>query len=196
MRRQLLIKRSIDVAASVVLLWFLLLPMLAIYVLTWLASKDRSEPLFYSEVRIGWKGRPITIYKFRTVNPRTNSVNLVRRFMRRLGLDEMPQLWAILIGQMSFIGPRPLRAEDELVRYGGIPEWRRSVRPGLVCTYGLAIHRVQKGTELYAKPVPDAVAVDMDGRYVQDWSLKTDIEVLRYAVSTLAHIVRCSFKGE
>ncbi len=194
MHRQLLIKRSIDVVASVVLLLFLLLPVLLLYTLAWLMAKDRSETLLYPDLRVGWRGKSIVLYKLRTVNPRTGRVSLVRRIMRRSGFDELPQLWNIFKGEMSFVDPRPLRANDELVRYGGVPEWRRAVRPGLICTYGLTIHRVQKGTDLYQEPVPDAVAVDMDWHYVQEWSLTSDVRVLWYAITTFFYIARTCFK--
>lgn len=129
-----ILKRSLDVAAAS----FLILILLPLFVLASLVVFfDVGAPLIFWQRRLGRHGKVFSVYKFRTMKDaiksngdlvpdgeRTSSIGLMLRMTR---LDELPQLWNILIGDMSFIGPRPLLPVDQ-------PEeisHRLAVRPGL-----------------------------------------------------------------
>src|SRR5262249_36864249 len=115
------LKRSMDVALSLTGL-IVLSPVLAVIGLA-VRLTDKG-PVLYRQTRIGLRGRPFTIIKFRTMredaerdlgavwsvphDPRCTSVGY---YLRRSGLDELPQLWNILRGEMSLVGPRPERPE-------------------------------------------------------------------------------------
>lgn len=136
-----ILKRALDVLLSASLLFFLAAPMLLI----WLAIRisSRGEGIFRQR-RIGKHGKSFICYKFRTMYKSAPSntpssdfarvegyVTPVGRFLRRTSLDELPQLYNVLKGDMSLVGPRPLIAEETEVhrlrrRYGVY-----SLRPGL-----------------------------------------------------------------
>lgn len=146
-------KRLVDVAGSAALL-LLLAPLIAALVaLVWL---DGGRPLF-THRRIGRHGHPFGCLKIRTMRPdaeatlarllcedsglaeewrrdfkleRDPRVTPIGRLLRRTSLDELPQLWNVLRGDMSLVGPRPV-TEDELARYGPHLAGYLSVRPGL-----------------------------------------------------------------
>ena len=137
-RRYLRIKHALDrvlAAAAIVLL----LPLLA--VLAAVVRIDSSGPAIFRQRRIGQHGQPFTTYKFRTmrVDAPTYSLKVgdddpritrVGRLLRRTALDELPQLWNIVRGEMSWIGPRP----EQPFLVEGYADWQRArlrVRPGL-----------------------------------------------------------------
>src|SRR5690606_9534242 len=98
------------------------------------------SPIVFRQLRPGLEGRPITILKFRTMNnatddkgkllPASRRVTRVGHLLRRLSLDELPQLYNILRGDMSLVGPRPLLLEY-LDQYSPEQLRRHAVRPGL-----------------------------------------------------------------
>ncbi len=120
------IKRSFDIIISALLLLILLVPILIISVAVMLTSKG---PVFYVSKRVGRGNIIFRMYKFRTMRLNTPSVAThllenpgsyvtpIGNFLRRTSLDELPQLWNILKGEMSFVGPRPaLYNQDDLIR--------------------------------------------------------------------------------
>ncbi len=132
-------KRAFDVLVSLLLL-VLLSPVL---LLTAVAVKLTSRgPLFFSQIRAGLRGREFLAYKFRSMRAgRTHDpkeivplshpdITLVGRVIRRLKIDEMPQLIHVLAGQMSLIGPRPTIPE-QVARYDDFRRRRLLVRPGI-----------------------------------------------------------------
>ena len=97
------------------------------------------SPIFFRQVRPGYHAKPFTLVKFRTmtdggsvVDPSTDAVRLTRlgRLMRKFSLDEFPQLWNVLKGEMSLVGPRPLLMEY-LEYYTPEQARRHDVRPGI-----------------------------------------------------------------
>lgn len=108
-------KRVLDVVCAGTLLLVCFFPMVLIAVLIRITS---GPPVIFRQSRTGHKGNPFTIFKFRTMSPDSEQagsvtvagdlrVTAIGRFLRRFKLDELPQLWNVLIGDMSMVGPRP-----------------------------------------------------------------------------------------
>lgn len=147
-------------------------------------------PVFHAQDRVGEGGELFRSWKFRSMRPADDRgegperqatpqdprVTRVGRLLRATALDELPQLWSILRGDMSFVGPRPLlpeetqaRGEDEPVRLSELPgfEERHSVRPGLT---GLAQVSV-------ARDVPHREKIRWDLRYVRERTFALDLRI-------------------
>ena len=160
-----LVKRLFDIIFSIVTGLILLVPMLMIGLLVKLDSKG---PALYKQERLGWKGKPFVMYKFRSmrVDAEENGPQWAERdddrctkfgkFLRKTRLDELPQVLNILTGEMSVVGPRPERAYfyDKFEAY--IPNFRDrlQVKPGLT---GYA--QVNGGYELLPE---EKLAYDME----------------------------------
>ena len=182
------VKRLIDVAVSLVLL-ILLAPLL---VLIALAVKLSSPgPVFYTCHWIGRGGAPFDGYKFRTMV--ANAVELeaslqarnemrgpafkltndpritpLGRILRKFSLDELPQLWSVLKGDLSLVGPRPPRAH-EYARFTDFHRGKLAVKPGVTCLWQVeGRHRISD--------FDDWVARDLD--YIRRWSLRLDLQIL------------------
>ena len=130
-------KRLVDLlGASLALV--VLLPLLAFISLTILVTMGR--PVLFRQVRAGCLGQPFHLLKFRTMSrtrdatgrllPDGERLTSVGRFLRQYSLDELPQLWNIWVGDMSFVGPRPLLV-NYLLRYSPEQARRHEVKPGL-----------------------------------------------------------------
>jgi len=146
-------KRLFDFCFAVVLLPFLL-PLMGLIAV--LIKMDSQGPVLFSGIRIGKSGRRFNCYKFRTMvenaeemlsdllkdsdvkrewkkniklknDPRITSIGF---FLRKFSLDELPQIFNVLKGDMSFVGPRPI-LEEEVVKYGSFIETYESQRPGI-----------------------------------------------------------------
>ena len=180
-------KRLFDVA-SVVLLSIIAIPLVLI-AFALIKSSSRG-PLIYRHTRVGRYGRPFTCYKLRTMvdgadthlqdatfrerfcdtfklddDPRVTTVG---RFLRRTSLDELPQLWNVLLGQMSLVGPRPV-VEDELrEKYGSAAEAVVAVLPGITGLWQVSGRS--------AVTYPDRVALDME--YLRRRSFTADLWIL------------------
>jgi lipopolysaccharide/colanic/teichoic acid biosynthesis glycosyltransferase len=164
-------KRFVDVTGSIILL-VLLAP--AIVVTALLVAIDIGRPVLFWQQRPGLGGRAFRVYKFRTMRPAFDTdgralpdnerASRLGSFLRRCRLDELPQLFNILVGEMSFIGPRPLLPVDQPMGASG----RLLVRPGLT---GWA--QVKGGRTL--SPA-DKVALDV--WYVRNASLAVDAEIV------------------
>ena len=128
------VKRTLDVLFSTILIVLTLPLNLCIALIIFL---DGNGPVFFRQTRIGRGGIPFTILKFRTMylrvhnveNPLT-AVTPFGRFLRRWGLDEMPQLWNVLTGTMSIVGPRPTLPEQVAI-YSDHEKQRLQMRPGI-----------------------------------------------------------------
>ena len=131
-------KRFFDVAFSAILMLFLL----PVYVILAVVVRvSMGSPILFSQRRIGKDEKIFSIYKFRSMtNKRDEEGNLLSEeerltragaLMRSLSLDELPELWSIFIGDMSFVGPRPLREED-LPYFKPHERVRHNVRGGLI----------------------------------------------------------------
>jgi lipopolysaccharide/colanic/teichoic acid biosynthesis glycosyltransferase len=134
------VKLALEWLAALVMLAAAIPLLAALAVLLKLTSHG---PVFYSQMRLGRGGRPFRIYKLRTMTHGCESatgpvwastadprITRVGRWLRDTHLDEVPQLWNILRGDMSVVGPRPI-VEDEIIRYGRDLPIVLSVKPGL-----------------------------------------------------------------
>ena len=179
-------KRVFDIAFSAVAL-LLLSPLLAVVALAvWLT--DRTAAVLFRQSRIGLDGVTFVVVKFRTMRPAGERdsattwsiahdprVGHVGRFLRRTSLDELPQFWNVLVGDMSIVGPRPERpyfaAEfDEAMRHYGA---RHRVPAGL--TGWAAVHGLRGNTSVRERAA-------YDNYYIENWSLWFDLKIIALTV--------------
>lgn len=130
-------KRLFDFSLTVLALFFLGIPLLF---LTWQIRRKLGSPAFFRQVRPGRNGRPFNLIKFRTMTdargldgqvlPDADRLTPFGRFLRATSLDELPELWNVLKGDMSLVGPRPLLM-DYLPLYSAEQSRRHEVRPGI-----------------------------------------------------------------
>lgn len=175
------IKRFADVAISSLIIVFFswLFAIAAIGV-----KASSPGPVFFKQERIGRNGKTFTILKFRSMRPTEESVStftenkddrLTRfgRIIRKLSIDELPQFFNVLAGQMSVIGPRPILVEETNVYRDAVPRYmlRNQVRPGVS---GLAqVKGLRGGTELESI----RERTDADLWYIEHWSPWLDIKI-------------------
>jgi exopolysaccharide biosynthesis polyprenyl glycosylphosphotransferase len=176
------LKRAIDIAASAIALVILAIPLLIVAGIVKLTSPR--GPVLFKQERIGMNGKPFTVIKFRTMIPDAEAqtgpkvaqpgdprATPVGRVMRKLSIDELPQFWNVLRGDMSLVGPRPQPTFfDE--RYGAeVPRYleRQRVRPGLT---GWAEVNDLRG----AAPIVDRTIYDV--YYIENWSLSLDLKIM------------------
>ncbi|MGB9689560.1 sugar transferase [Thermogutta sp.] len=171
---QLVIKRMFDVIGAAVAL-VLLAPLLAVIALAiWITM---GRPILFRQVRPGLHGRLFTLYKFRTMRnafrpdgtplPDAERLTPLGRFLRRFSLDELPELWNVLRGDMSLIGPRPLLVEY-LPRYTPEQARRHNLRPGITGLAQVMGRNALKFSERLA----------YDVYYVDHFSLLLDLKIL------------------
>ena len=130
-------KRLFDIVVSACALLMLALPML---VVIWMVRRKLGSPVFFTQVRPGMHGKPFKMVKFRSMlSERSTDGELLPdavrltpfgRFLRSTSLDELPELWNVLKGDMSLVGPRPLLMEY-LPLYSPEQARRHEVRPGI-----------------------------------------------------------------
>jgi sugar transferase EpsL len=172
------VKRGVDVAgASLGLL--LLAPLLGLTAA--LIRLSMGAPVLFRQVRPGLGGRPFTLVKFRTMSeghaadgsPLPDSARLTQlgRVLRAVSLDELPQLWNVLRGDMSLVGPRPLLVRY-LSRYTPEQARRHEVRPGITGWAQVHGHPGMTWSEKLAHDV----------WYVENWSLGLDARILALTV--------------
>ena len=130
-------KRLFDVVVSACALLVLALPLL---VVIWMVRRKLGSPVFFTQVRPGMHGKPFKMVKFRSMTsergtdgellPDAVRLTPFGRFLRSTSLDELPELWNVLKGDMSMVGPRPLLMEY-LPLYSPEQARRHEVRPGI-----------------------------------------------------------------
>ena len=184
-------KRVFDLTLSLVGLTVLALPMAALALIVWARS---GPPVLFTQVRVGRKGRLFRIRKFRTMHVRDTCdstvtvagdarMTLEGAWLRRWKLDELPQLWNVLVGEMSFVGPRPdvPGYADQLQG-----EARRvlELRPGITGPATLAYRNEEELLARAEDPVryndeviyPDKVRINL--RYIGRCSLLVDMSLI------------------
>ncbi len=180
------LKRVMDIVVSI----FAMIILLPAYIFTAIGVKLSSKgPIIYSQERIGIKGKPFLMHKFRSMQcdaekegPQLSSKNDTRitnfgRFIRKVRLDEIPQFWSVLIGDMSLVGPRPERRFfiDQIVLQAPHYKLLQKVKPGIT-SWG----QVKFG---YAESVDEMIErLKYDLLYLENMSLAMDIKILIYTV--------------
>ena len=183
---QRIVKRAFDVVASTIAL-ILCLPMFL--VLAILVKSSSSGPVFFLQERIGKNGKPFQIIKFRTMfvnseasGPQLSSSNDPRitkigRFMRKTRLDEFPQFYNVLVGDMSLVGPRPERQFyiDQIIKVE--PQYLEltKVRPGIT-SWG----QVKYGYAENVTQMLDRMKYDL--LYLKNRSLSLDLKIMLYTI--------------
>jgi lipopolysaccharide/colanic/teichoic acid biosynthesis glycosyltransferase len=188
---QLAVKRMVDVVGSGALL-LVLSPVLAVIALS--VKVSSSGPVLYRWPVVGEGGRPLRAFKFRSMivgaddmkqelvasNEATGPVFKMRmdprvtpvgRFLRKYGLEELPQLWTVLLGGMSLVGPRPVLSSE----WEHFEDWQRrklSVKPGIICLW-----------HIRGQPREFDKWVKLDLEYIDHWSVWLDFALLLQAPS-------------
>ena len=175
-----LVKRCLDVVGAIVGL-MLSAPLISLFgALVWLESRG---PIFYFQRRTGANGKPFSIIKIRSMklNAETNGAQwcvaddprrlAVGAFMRKWNIDELPQFWNVLKGEMSLVGPRPERPELIASFKHQIPHYnaRHHAKPGM--TGWAAIKGLRGDTDLTERIVADLW-------YLEHWSLLLDVQIM------------------
>jgi len=176
-----IIKRAIDILVSALIL-ILVSPLLLLIAV--LMKITMPGPLLFRQERIGRNRQPFVIYKFRSMipdaeaktgpvvaKPGDSRVTWFGRVMRRLSLDELPQLYNVLRGDMSLVGPRPQPTYFDNQYRGEVPRYleRQQARPGLT---GWAEVNDLRG----AAPIGDRTLYDV--YYIENWSLALDLKIV------------------
>lgn len=196
----ILAKRVFDFLISLALI--IILSPLVLMVAALIKLTSPGGPVFFIQERIGLKKRKIRVYKFRTMVPNAENqmadlerfneasgpvfkikndprITRLGRFLRKTSIDELPQLFNVLMGDMSLVGPRPLPVRD----YEGFSkDWHRrrfSVKPGITCLW--QIH----GRSSLSLPFERWMNMDME--YIDHWSLGLDFKIL---VQTLPAVLK------
>jgi exopolysaccharide biosynthesis polyprenyl glycosylphosphotransferase len=176
-----IVKRSFDVsgAAALLLLTGWMFPIIA-----WFIKREDGGPVFYSQVRTGMDGRSFRLHKFRSMSVEASSdeqaqwtrsrdprITRVGAILRRFNLDELPQLFNVIVGDMSLVGPRPEQPEYVERFRARYPEYnaRHRVRSGI--TGWAQVNGLRGDTSIRQRMVHDLY-------YIQNWSLALDLRIL------------------
>jgi Undecaprenyl-phosphate glucose phosphotransferase len=175
------VKRALDVAVSFVALSLMFIPGL---IIAWLIKRGSSGPVFYHQQRMGLDGKQFRVYKFRTMpidaeagtgpiwadedDPRATPIGA---FLRRHDLDEMPQFWNVLKGEMSIVGPRPERPFFVEQFKHRIPQYmlRHKVKAGI--TGWAQVNGWRGNTSLEKR-------IEYDLYYIENWSVSLDLKIM------------------
>jgi undecaprenyl-phosphate galactose phosphotransferase len=192
-----LVKRMFDLVVSLTVL------LVGLPVLLWIALRVSASgrPVFYGHTRVGRHNKPFPCYKFRTMeinadqlladllarDPEARAewqkdfklkndprVTPIGQFLRKTSLDELPQLWNVIKGEMSLVGPRPV-VDAELARYGNQVEYYLEANPGITGLWQISGRNDISYDE----------RVYLDAWYVKNWSLFSDIVILFKTVKVI-----------
>ncbi len=183
------IKRTFDFCFTTLFLMF----SFPIYIAIALAIKlDSPGVIFYKQTRIGLHGQPFKVWKFRTMRPDADKmqkeleslnetkdgiifkikddprITRIGKFLRRYSLDELPQLFNVLLGEMSLVGPRPLPTRD-VDKFSERHFIRQEVLPGVT-----GLWQVSGRSNI----MDFEQVINLDLRYIENWSLRLDFEIL------------------
>ncbi|MCA2552685.1 MAG: anti-sigma factor antagonist [Microcystis sp. M04BS1] len=180
------LKRGLDIVGGIVglLITGLIFAPIAIAI-----KLDSPGPIFFSQTRCGWLGKEFKILKFRSMcvdaetlkdkipnqaqgaffkNKNDPRITRVGKFLRRTSLDELPQFWNVIIGEMSLVGTRP-PTPDEVERYD-VPQWQRlDVKPGMTGEW-------QVNGRSQVRNFEEVIQLDL--RYQENWSLGYDLQLI------------------
>lgn len=187
-RRELFVKRTLDIFGSIIGLFFM---GIAFLIFAPIIKIQSPGPVFFSQIRIGRNGRRFKFYKFRTMVTNAEEMKKdlenenemqglmfkmeddprifpIGRFMRKYSIDELPQFWNVLKGEMSLVGTRPPTV-DEFEQYEAHHKARLGIKPGLTGMWQVSgRNKVTDFEEVVA----------LDTAYITDWSIGLDIKIL------------------
>ena len=178
------LKRTIDLAISVPVMIFIF-PVFALVVL--IAQRLQSPgPLFHVQERAGMQNRQFKIYKFRTMRPDHHEISRqaidgdervypLGKLFRKLSIDEIPQFWNVLLGDMSIVGPRPhlIEHNNQFSRLMENYHVRTFVKPGIT---GLAQVRGYRGEARDNSDIENRVACDIE--YLENWNISLECAII------------------
>lgn len=184
-------KRAFDIMLSAFIIVFLMPALLAIAALV---KMDSRGPVFFRQRRTGLDGRVFHIFKFRSMTVAEDGdkvvqavandqrVTRVGKILRRTSLDEIPQVFNIFLGDMSFVGPRPHAMAHDAEFAKIVPDYgkRFGARPGLT---GLAQVRGFRGEILTGEDLENRIAADIE--YIESWSFYKDVFIVLATVPVL-----------
>lgn len=188
------LKRVLDVTVATVCL-LAAAPLLAVVALA--VRLEGGPGILFRQQRVGLGGRSITVLKFRSMRPADRAdeqttwsidsdprVGPVGRFIRRTSLDELPQLWNVIRGDMSLVGPRPERHHFVDLFTAQIPTYHARHRVPVGMTGWAQIHGLRGDTSIEDR-------VNFDNGYIEAWSLWMDVKIL---VRTVGHVVATALR--
>lgn len=189
------VKRTIDILGALVGLLITAIIFIPIVIAIKL---DSPGPIFFHQTRCGWLGKKFEIWKFRSMcshaealkkqiknqasgaffkNDNDPRVTKIGRFLRRTSLDEFPQFWNVLTGDMSLVGTRPPTPEE--VDCYQVPQWQRlDVKPGLTGEW-------QVNGRSQIRDFEEVIRLDL--RYQKNWSLKYDLALIIKTIAIIFH---------
>ncbi|NJO80525.1 MAG: sugar transferase [Cyanobacteria bacterium RM1_2_2] len=186
-------KRCLDILGALVGLGITGLIFIPVAIAIYL---DNPGPLLYSQTRCGWRGQQFRIWKFRSMvtnadqlkhtvqnqasghifkNDNDPRITRVGKFLRRTSLDELPQFWNVLMGDMSLVGTRPPTV-DEVKQYNNRHWQRLEVKPGMTGEWQANGRSSVTDFEQI---------VDMDLRYMRHWSIAYDVKLILKTIQTV-----------
>lgn len=189
-------KRALDLGLGIPLAIIGVPLVLALVMLVKTTSRG---PAFFTQERVGRDGRPLTVYKLRTMHRQAEShlhaddhlhheyrtsdfklhadprVTRVGRHLRRTSLDEVPQIFQVVAGQMSLVGPRPVLTKELETLYGAEAPWYLLAKPGMTGAWQVGGRSNVRGRA--------RVLLDVD--YVRNWSFRKDLAILARTVPTV-----------
>jgi anti-anti-sigma factor len=188
-----LVKRLIDIVGAIVGL--IITGILFIPIVAAITINDPG-PIFFAQTRCGWMGKRFQIWKFRSMctnaealksqiknqasgaffkNDNDPRITKVGRILRKTSLDELPQFWNVLKGEMSLVGTRP-PTPDEVDRYE-VPQWQRfDVKPGMTGEW-------QVNGRSQVRNFEDVISLDL--KYQENWSLMYDVKLIVKTITVL-----------
>lgn len=182
------IKRAFDFISAFLGLIILSPLFLIIYIML---KSQKNGPAIFSQERIGYRGKPFTIYKFRTLSKAEDKPQLVakcddsnstktERFLREHHLDELPQLWNVLIGDMSLVGPRPERKYyiDQIMEIDNSYVLIYEMRPGLTSEATLYNGYTDSMEKMLKR-------LQMDIHYLENRSLTLDFSIIMRTAASI-----------
>lgn len=182
------IKRAFDFISAFLGLIILSPLFLIIYIML---KRQKNGPAIFSQERIGYRGKPFTIYKFRTLSKAEDKPQLVakcddsnstktERFLREHHLDELPQLWNVLIGNMSLVGPRPERKYyiDQIMEIDNSYVLIYEMRPGLTSEATLYNGYTDSMEKMLKR-------LQMDIHYLENRSLALDFSIIMRTAASI-----------
>lgn len=182
------IKRAFDFISAFLGLIILSPLFLIIYIML---KRQKNGPAIFSQERIGYRGKPFTIYKFRTLSKAEDKPQLVakcddsnstktERFLREHHLDELPQLWNVLIGDMSLVGPRPERKYyiDQIMEIDNSYVLIYEMRPGLTSEATLCNGYTDSMEKMLKR-------LQMDIHYLENRSLALDFSIIMRTAASI-----------